>query len=316
MRYLNKLLEQPTLKVGCSVEGSYSFKAIKADGTERDLSEFIASDHKNMILDSGLDVFGKDNVSLMRGCSVGVGFDPVLPTQTTLSNQVASTQTKQQQVSGRTTTPPYFAYSRVIFRFGQGVAQGNLTEVGSYASNGVLISRALIVDSAGNPATLTVLPDEYLDVTYELRFYQNLEDSVLDLSMYGLDFQVRIRPSNVTSSSGFGADSNLLTYQSWTDTYVYNGAIGPITGGPTGSNLGFYLRSFTPYTDGTYKRGIIKSFGLNDANLSGGIKSMFFSFNIQSWQAEFNPPIPKDAFKTLSLTFTIEWNRKEDDSEP
>jgi len=56
------------------------------------------------------------------------------------------------------------------YRFNPGEATGNISELGiyiGYGSGNRLFSRALVRDSQGNPATITVLSDEYLDVYWE-----------------------------------------------------------------------------------------------------------------------------------------------------
>lgn len=65
-----------------------------------------------------------------------------------------------------------FGWTRITYNFASGQATGNVREVGitlttSTSSN--LFSRALVRDASGQPATITVLADEYLTVIYELR---------------------------------------------------------------------------------------------------------------------------------------------------
>lgn len=301
------------LNISFGVEGIYSFKAINAvTGIERDLDGIISDESPNMVLDSGLNALGSQSNYIARYCKVGTSSTPVVASQTALGSEIASTSTVQAQSAGCQATTPYFSWGRITFRFGQGVAAGNLTEVGISDYNNVLFSRALILDSGGNPTTLTILADEYLDVTYELRFYQETTDQNFTVTLYGVDYSVLARPANITSintannfQSYFGR--NILYYHTTQYTY-YNGNIGTITGQPSGSS---YANStgYGSYVNSSLERDFILSLGLNDGNLASGVKSVLIKTNKADWQLEFTPAIPKDNFKTLVLNIYVSWGR-------
>jgi hypothetical protein len=67
----------------------------------------------------------------------------------------------------------------VTWRFGEGIAAGNIAEVGLGWGNATLWNRARIKDAQGKPTVITVFADEYLDVVSEIRVYpaQSLEGS-------------------------------------------------------------------------------------------------------------------------------------------
>lgn len=301
------------LNVGFGVEGIYSFKAINAiTGVERDLDGIISDESPNMVLDSGLNALGSQSNYIARYCKVGTSSTPVLASQTALGSEIASTQTVQAQSAGCQATAPYFSWGRITFRFAQGVAAGNLTEVGISDYNNVLFSRALILDSGGNPTTLTILSDEYLDVTYELRFYQETIDQNYTVTLYGVDYAVLARPATITSiqtmnsfQSYFG---NHMLYYYTTQYYYYNGNIGTITGQPSGSSYSNYS-GYGSYVNSSLERNFILSLGLNDGNLAGGIRSVYIRSHKADWQLQFTPAIPKDNFKTLVLNVYISWSR-------
>lgn len=52
--------------------------------------------------------------------------------------------------------------------------------------------------------------------------------------------------------------------------------------------------------------------GLNDSNLSGGIRSILILSNsgVCRYQIQFDPAIPKDNTKVLSLTIQHSWARR------
>lgn len=293
------------------MEGYYSFRVINAiTGEERDVSDIIAKDHKNLVLDSGLNALGKG--SICGGCKVGTGSTPVSATQIDLTSTLANTTTIQTESSGRYTSAPYYLWGRRTYRFNQGAAAGNLTEVGVYGqSSSSLFSRALIVDTGGNPTTLTILSDEWLDITYELRIYQDLTDKTYNLTLLGTDHVVTIRPANITTNITYNTSaffSNFLYYYTSNSCTHYNGVINIITSQPGGSSSSL-TPTYPAYVDSSYSWAVILSSGLNEANISGGIVSTLIRTHKGDWQVGYSPAIAKDSFKTLVITISFSWGR-------
>ena len=293
------------------MEGFYSFKVSNSKGESRDLSGIIAEDHKNLILDVGLNALG--TTSVVSACKVGTGVTPVAVSQTDLATPLATTSTLQSSSTGRNSTTPYYTWGRRTFRFSQGAAAGNLTEVGvTYGGGSSLFSRALIVDSEGNPTTLTILSDEWLDVTYELRIYQDLVDKTFNITLLGVDHVVTVRPANVTtnpSGSSYFFDHFISWYYYYSQCSHYNGTIGTITGSPSGVGSSAGGTSYGAYSQNSLQRSIIYGVGLNDANLAGGIQSTIINTDKCSWQVGYVPAIAKDSFKTLTMNYTLSWGR-------
>ena len=293
------------------MEGFYSFKVSNSKGESRDLSGIIAEDHKNLILDVGLNALG--TTSVVSACKVGTGVTPVAISQTDLATPLATTSTQQYSSTGRNSTTPYYTWGRRTFRFNQGAAAGNLTEVGvTYGGGSSLFSRALIVDSEGNPTTLTILSDEWLDVTYELRIYQDLVDKTFNITLLGVDHVVTVRPANVTtnpSGSSYFFDHFISWYYYYSQCSHYNGTIGTITGSPSGVGSSAGGTSYGAYSQNSLQRSIIYGVGLNDANLAGGIQSTIINTDKCSWQVGYVPAIAKDSFKTLTMNYTLSWGR-------
>ena len=290
-------------KVNTRFEGIYTFKATNVDtGEARDLGSVAES--PNMIVRTGLNAMGNSN-SLLRTCVVGTDATTVSFEDTALGAQIATTNTVQTETYGAQSAEPYFRWYRRTFRFGQGVAAGNLAEVGIKVDNGVLFSRALIVDSAGNPTTLSILSDEYLDVTYELRTYSDTVDLVQDLSVNGTAYRATLRSANVTSGS---------TWQEYGITgssyhTMYNGGIGSLTGNPSGESYthGRSLRG--SYVENSFDRTFIFSAGLNNANFTGGVRSIYLQTSQGNFQVEFSPAIPKNNYMILTIDLTVQWSR-------
>ena len=167
------------------VKGEYDLirrKAITDDfgnrvpGPVMEESGFVRNILTTRFFDDALTVNGLT----IRACVVGSGTGTPDESDTTLDSYVANTITRQSfsAVFNATVSPRYVA--RIdTFRFGEGVAAGNITEVGMVPSsfggalNGSapLMSRALVKNGSGVPITMTILSDEFLDVIFKQTWY-------------------------------------------------------------------------------------------------------------------------------------------------
>jgi|SRR5690554_721487 len=129
---------------------------------------------ENLILDQGITALLSTGTPycFYRFLKVGTGTSAPSPSDTSI-DQVASLEstTGNRYWIGGYDAEGGYHWARGSVQFGQGVAAGNLSEVAAGWSNSAndIFSRALILDGAGNPTTITVLPNEFLTVEYELR---------------------------------------------------------------------------------------------------------------------------------------------------
>lgn len=293
----------------------------------------------NLILDSGLDAIGfrpNDNASTwhwLMGAVVGSGNTPPSPGDGGLETFVAGTTTLAGTPTYPSTvkfsSPPSLVYTK-LFRFGEGVAAGNLSEVGisiaTALSTAELFSRALIVDGGGTPITITVLSDEFLDVYYELTVSMPPVDLTGTFSMNikgtPTDFDYVIRPARVLITNGVynwgvahGSGLGYLPLPIIPNTDVggigtgasgvTNGTIGTVTGQPTGT--GDYIDSATvsTYVAGDFYRDQTFKLSLSRGNLSGGIKSFMFNFGPGMYQMEIDPVVDKLATDIFEIVMRI-----------
>ncbi|MCU4387999.1 hypothetical protein KTH40_10330 [Acinetobacter haemolyticus] len=158
-----------TVNMRHEIGATFQMRVSKKDG--KIVSE--TPEFHNLVLDSGLERMGVG--TWLQNCRVGSGSSEPIPTQQRLDNTIATTTNilSSSNVTN-TTTKPYYKATRHTFRFSEGAAAGNLTEVGlGWTQSGDVPcwSRALIKDSNGNPTTLTILSDEILDVIVTVRVY-------------------------------------------------------------------------------------------------------------------------------------------------
>lgn len=267
---------------------------------------------KNIVLDTGLNQMSQGTwIDKVR---VGSGNSAPVVSQTQLDNTIASTSTTlsgSTLVSKQTTTPPYYAAANITFRFAEGVAAGNISEVGCGWGTGLALwNRALVKDLNGDPTTITVLSDEFLDVIVEVRYYPTQSFSG---SFNLLDKTGQIVSSHTyTGLPQFGEDTTSFSKVSAHRAFLYSGSMNNQTTSPT-SQLGFIPTSSTYPTPRTLT--CTNSFPLTTAN--GNIRTVYQSFysvsnSISVYKFEIDPPIAKTDQMVLSFTFTISWGRYEE----
>ena len=95
---------------------------------------------------------------------------------------------------------------------------------------------------------------------------------------------------------------------------MFSGAIGAITGTPTGTSSSGTNTNFGAYTNGNFYRDVSPTLSLTQGNV-GGIMSIGITAGNSaasartSWQCQFDPVIAKDPSKTLTMSYRISWAR-------
>lgn len=289
--------------------GFYKLAVVGPDGSTRQVAEF-----PNLITDAGLNRMGA-NSDYLQYCQVGSGSTAPTVLDTGLASYIAGTASTTESTNGAQASEPYYAWRVKTFSFGTGVAAGNIAEVGvGWAASGSLFSRALVLDSEGDPTTITVLSDESLYVTYEFRLYPALTDDTGEVTFtggLGGTYDWIWRASDVTSGVGawdIGASGTSMGAIVPNSVRIYNGTIGAITTAPSGTNV-LMTPTAQAYVNNSLERRFDISLGLGTANLTGGIRSLRATLGPTSHQVQFDPAIPKTASDTLSLVVAHTWGR-------
>ena len=285
--------------------GRFKFTAVNVnDGTERELTPWF----DNLILDAGLNKIAEQGIG--THCSVGTGSTAPANGQTALVGLVYQTDNQTGTTTGYDSSGNLYAWVRRKFRFTPGQATGNLSEVGIGWNSG-LFSRALIKDGAGDPTTITVLSDEYLDVTYELRTYRPAADSTYNVTISGVTY-------SVTSRAAMMSSWDASTFLNFGASYVGNtfmetfgtGGLGAVTGSPSGAQIanGMYAAFDGAYSTNSRERNIKFTAGLSQSNAD--IYAIQFYTELGRYQMSFTPPLPKTSEKMLTLNAKLSWARK------
>lgn len=292
-----------------TLAGRLKFEAVRADGTRRTLADWF----DNLVLDQGLNRIGTG--AFMSACQVGTGSTAPANSDTALATYLAGTSTIQTTVTGTASSSPYYGYIQRTYRFGMGVAAGNLTEVGIgwTTTTGNLFSRALIKDGGGSPTTITVLSDEFLDISYELRSYAPTTDSVATVTISGTDYEFTARAANVTTASWWAPKDQAINYLNnsgvLSEEAAYNGTIGAVTALPSGTSARPTTVTKQSYSNNSYRCDFSVYWDLDDGNLASNISALVFGSSLGSFQLGVTPDIAKDATKLLTLVYRITWAR-------
>lgn len=304
------------IQTGGKVSGVYGIKVLRNAGTDKEhLEDFGES--PNMLLDGFFERFASGDLSDINwSMFAGTGTLPVEATQTQLISQVGSYDSLTVSANANVKVGnDYIASSTGVAEWAIGAITGNISEVGVRLGTRIgstVDSRALITDSQGSPTTITVTSEDKLIVSYTLKYIIPIEQHVsavdfagtqttctlerlaaLDNNKNGLrtafviNFPGQLKASasqelindpESTASSGAGQIANITTSI-------------PV---PLVKRLSYLLQ--TDY-----------------GNISGGIKYVFIpaysNSNFPFIGLHFDPPIPKDATKTLTLNFDFTLTR-------
>lgn len=307
--------------------GWYKMEAVRldADGQEVEGSRRILADwFPNLITNAGLDLLGTTGGTLVNEyCRVGSGNTAPANTDTSLVAQVAVSNSAQSNTTGVNRAGSYYGWRRRVIRFAAGSlgsSAANIAEVGvSPAAATALFSRALILDGGGAPTTISVQPDEVLDVTYELRMYPTLADATGSVVIAGVTYAWTARPitdpfyesrmADVGFGIGFSADTG-------GSRAVYGPlamATLPAQNSQPSSPVEGTRTVALAYTTGSYQRSYRIELDENEGNVSGGIGALFACSNqLQSggaWAWGLSPKLPKTAAFKATFTVRQSWGR-------
>lgn len=296
------------IPISAKVQGLFSMEVRSASGETVSKTEMFP----NLVLDQGLELLGTTNP--LEFCSVGSGVATPQKSDTTLEAHIATSTTRPEGkdvISGFNVSEGY-NWVRKVFRFNQGTATGNISEVG-VGGNNKLFNRTLVKDSQGLFATVTVMEDETLDVTVELRAYVDQNTRQYTVNMSGVDYTLRTEPVYIPfrgNSSHALHSSGVIQY----GTTAYSDGISSRTGTPTRTVASFTGTGATTrqrdYVAGSKKQVFEFYWGLNAGN-SAPTRTIVVPTSVGVYQTEFTPAIPKTSDHILRLTFEVSWDRYE-----
>ena len=267
----------------------------------------------NLILNSGLDRIAIGG--FIAGCVLGSASSTPVVTDTSITGILGSSTTLQTYGVGtaNTSTPPYWCSYYWTYRFIEGVATGNISQVamafGTVSAGTTLFSLALVKDSGGTPITITKLADEVLDVTYTLQLFCPSADVTGTISISGVNYDYVARPAD----AAYWAAYNPINTSAGVLAYPASSTLGTQLTQPSGSYIQNYTNTYSAYTAGTFYKDLAIYWDLNNGNVSGGIRCIYIDAGSR-WQIQYSKTsdssaIPKDATKRLTLNVRLSWGR-------
>lgn len=300
------------LNTNIGVKGRYKIEKVFNAGSCLEYKVPLTGWFDNLVLDNGLNKFM--TASFREGNStifLGSGNSTPVVGQLALDS-VRGSSSSASWSTGNYGAPNYIKWARIIARFNAGNCTGNISEVGCGAS-GSLISRALILDSGGNPTTITKLSDEVLDVTFELHIQQATGDTSGGFTLTGSkggSYTYTMRAADIDVGLNYQFYVFLTEYN---DAKVigYSGSINSITGLPSGTSYYPDSSTWSSYISGSFQRNLTSYWGLASGNSSTGLASLLCQvcYRTVYFQAQLNTPIMKTSSDVLTIVSRYTVNR-------
>lgn len=273
----------------------------------------------NTILTAGRNIMADFNFTTY--CQVGTNSTVPTANDTTLPGYIDGTSNIVAQSDGQSGSAPYYGWKRKTFRIAPGLIGGeNLQEagIGWAVSGATLISRALILDPIlQTPTVITPLVDEFLDVSYELRYYSPTVDVVgPQVVLDGVTYNTLTRAANVSGAFWSNYIGEKIGVYAHKDYWVsYDGDIGTVLTGPSGvgkvcDGAGQFNSA---YNSNSYEVKMTCPAGATAWNQD--IRSILISTRAGQFQTQFNAvgtvdplgKIPKNTNYAMLMEWTIGW---------
>lgn len=300
------------LEIPYEVAGYYTLRVIRPDGTERESCTF-----PNIITNRGLNGFGNPDSSwgYVTYCSVGTGTTTPAATQDAMVAFGASTAATHSAHGQRgvASASPYYGYQLWGYEFPAGTAVGTWTEIGlGLLSDGTqLFTRALVTDSGGTATSVTVLPGEILQVTYELRQYAPTSDVTSTQTIGGVSYSLRVRANAVTDVNCWAFPASVAGQGNGYGSLIeaWDGSIAAITAAnPNGNYIGAVNLDPGTYTLNQYY--LDRPFVFSLADGVGSISCFHVRAARGNFQIGITPAMTKTAAQTLTGSVRFTWARR------
>lgn len=326
------------VKVGPRVKGRFKLRAMKGDFVMRESAWC-----PNIIVNGAFDYWLQNtNRTGISGFVAGAGTATPQPTDTALQSYLGAGGSIQESwVTRNTTVSPRSITVGVRIRANEGAVVGNVAEIaltrgtGGIPDNSTpIFNRARVVDEMGNPTTVTVLSDEFLEVIYEITLYAiDGATGTLTINIDGTptNFDYEIRPINMNNTGWWGIGTSFVGYVQFNPSGLLYAAVGGTTpshvtgqttfGDPSSSSdpagysssNRFTSRVLAPYVPGSKERLQTIRLPLNNGNIAApGIRSINLSLNsidsTSSWcvhQMLLDGPFLKAPTHVFDLPVTV-----------
>lgn len=234
--------------VGCI----FKVQKFKEDGT----ITYDGEPFHNIVLDSGLDAMYNTSIyNLTQRLHVGVSGVAVSGTNTSLFDEITYLDNTSYSYSGDDLSGLPYARLTKTWNFSVGSVTGDLKELGLSSTSNVFFNRQLFLDSYGDPITITVLEDEGLRVSADIRMYgdMSITDSENGSFLFNGDTVNFVRKISGTAFTQTHYYYTMLHYDSCF-TRTHCGLSSATTGYPSGTRASSFT-ALSGYVSGSYEHG-------------------------------------------------------------
>lgn len=312
LKYRDQLIHLPRYQIGMA--GFYKMDAVhKFSGKVRPLTPWFP----NLLLTNGLNNIASQ-ANWLTYCRAGSNNTAPDVSDTALYNQLAYTSNIVSDTTAARSSAPYYGYRQITYRFAQGDFSGdNLQEVGvGWGTTGsTLVSRALPINEFGESIAPTVLSDEILDVTYQMRYYAPTTDETGTVTLDGTTYNTTTRAADANSGSYWGSyiGDQMIAVADTTEWRAYDGNIGSVIQSPSGTSANLVGSITTQtYSNNSFEVDVQANCGQTGWNLGSGIRSIRILTKGGAYQTEFSAQgtgntIPKTTSYTMVMVWTVSW---------
>lgn len=305
------------------LDGHFTIHKGILDANDEPVTHEYVTDFDNLVLDTGLQRIG-ENSDWMNWLHLGTGITPPQALQSSLINPTYKgnnlAPSPHTHVGVDITDPlnPFVWITRVFRVVPQGVSK-TYTELGVGWNDSNLFSRTLIKDPQGNPNSISILGDEYLDVTYECRMYMPVDTAVYSITPTGDDKQKRtvsVHASMLSTQSwsfGWGlgqgnSPGNICSNWAGGHNRFYDGGRGGLYQNPEGSQVGGTFN----YTSMVRVDAVTAQFSFTRdlPDNVGTLRTIQISQMGYCYQMELDPPFVKTNEDRFNFGYQITWGRR------
>lgn len=282
---------------------------------------------KNLVVTEGLNSLLNES-SYLTHCRVGSNNNTPQPTDTdviTLIGTKVASSISSDNTNGHVynSATDFYTWVRRKYLFQAGEATGNIRElaIGNMSSTFTCFSRTLVKDvNTGNPITISITADEYLDVMYELRCYPSplIQNINLPINNIGGVTGAQLRPLSAnlsclnTSSVNYAAPFRItstfppIIYATTDNLYNQSTVTSSL---PTNSSSNAGVVSAISYTEGTFFRQI-ESFWYRTKITGTTFRTICILTTLGNYALTFQSQQSKSSAQTMLLQFNIIVARK------
>ena len=312
--------------------GHFTIHKGTLDDNDEPVTREYVTDFDNLVLDTGLQRIGA-NDDWMNWLHLGTGITAPAPLQNSLINATYKgmslaphTPLAPDTDHGVNIVDPLNPYCWItrVFRVSPRGENRTYSELGVGWSDSNLFSRTLIKDPLGEQSTITILGDEYLDVTYEVRLYVPVDTAVYTVTPTGDDIQPReitvhasalnIHINSRTFGWGLGHYNEPGSLCGEHPVYAldhnrfFTGQRGGIYQNPEGDVVGSTFNANSKVR--TSDTSMTFNFTRDLPDNIGTLRTMQVSQLGFCFQMQFSPPFVKTNEDRFNISYSISWGRR------